>query len=156
MFHLIPPGLHRLGLRLAHAARLGWWRVRRPVVLGCRVLAFDASGALLLVRHTYGSGSWMLPGGGLGRREDPLAAAVRECREETGCELVEAQLVAVIDEPLSGATNRVHVVSGRAIGAPVPDGREIAACGFYPLDALPTPLSAHLARELESWVAATR
>jgi 8-oxo-dGTP diphosphatase len=39
---------------------------------------------VLLVRHTYGSRAWDLPGGGIKRRESPLAAARREMLEELG------------------------------------------------------------------------
>lgn len=41
----------------------------------------------LLVQHWLGDGSWMLPGGGQHGREDPLAGAIREVREELGLQL---------------------------------------------------------------------
>lgn len=153
MLYLIPRPLHRLALRTGHAARLVWWRWRKPVLDGCRVLAFDPQGRILLVRHTYGSGRWMLPGGGLARGEDPLAAAWRECLEETSCALAEPRLLAVISEPLVGATNRVHLVNGRIAGEPLADGREIAEAALFAMDALPSPLSIQLQRELARWVA---
>ena len=78
MLHLIPAPLHRAGLTLAHAVRIRWWQWRKPLLIGCRVLAFDEAERVLLIRHSYGSGRWMLPGGGVDRGEDPLAAALRE------------------------------------------------------------------------------
>lgn len=153
MFYLIPRRLHRLALRTGHAARLVWWRWRKPVLDGCRVLAFDSAGRILLVRHTYGSGRWMLPGGGLVRGEDPVAAARRECLEETGCALAEPRLLTVISEPLAGATNRVHLVNGRIAGEPSADGREIAEAALFAVDALPSPRSIQLERELARWIA---
>ena len=36
--------LHRLAFRAAHALRKRWWRWRKPLLLGCRVLAFDEAG----------------------------------------------------------------------------------------------------------------
>ncbi len=63
------------------AMALVGWRTR-----GVKVMAFDASGRVLLVRHRYGrSDLWMLPGGGIARGEAPIAAALRELMEETGC-----------------------------------------------------------------------
>lgn len=156
MLYLIPAPIHRTGLRAAHRLRLTWWHLRRPLLLGCRVLAFDAEGRVLLVRHSYGSGSWMLPGGGLSRGEDPLAAAQRECLEETGCTLTVPRLIAVIDEPLSGAINRVHLVAGSIAQPPRADLREIAEAALFPPATLPDGLSGQLQRELAGWIEAVR
>lgn len=156
MLHLIPAPLHRGALRLAHAARLRWWRIRRPLLRGSRVLAFDAGGEVLLVRHSYGSGRWMLPGGGLSRREDPLEGARRECLEETGCALARACRFAVVEEPLSGAVNRVHLVTGVIAAPPRADGREIAEARCFAPGALPADLSPALEASLERWIAEAR
>lgn len=152
MFHLIPAPLHRAALRLAHAARRRWWRLARVKLNGCRILAFDDAGRILLIRHSYGSGNWMLPGGGIGRREDPLAAALRELVEETGCRLERARVFSVTEEPLYGTVNRVHLVTGRASGVPRGDGREVIELGFFAPDNLPAPLSPTLARGLPDWL----
>jgi 8-oxo-dGTP pyrophosphatase MutT (NUDIX family) len=156
MLHLIPASLHRQGYRLAHAIRKRWWRIRKPRTCGCRVLAFDAAGRVLLVRHSYGSGNWMAPGGGLGRGEEPLRAAGRELREETGCGLEGAWQLTLVEEPLHGATNVVHVVAGSASGTPVPDGREVVEARFFAPDALPQPMSDMLRRDLPGWLKAAR
>jgi 8-oxo-dGTP pyrophosphatase MutT (NUDIX family) len=153
MLRLIPSPLHRQGLRVAHRLRLVWWRVRRPRLDGCRVLAFDAHDRVLLVRHAYGSGRWMLPGGGLGRGEEPVAAALREFAEEAGCGLVETRLLEVLEEPLSGAVNRVHLVTGRIQGTPRPDGREIIELACFAAADLPADLSPALAARIAEWIA---
>ena len=44
----------------------------------------DCCNEYLLLQHWLGDGSWMLPGGGQHGREDPLAGAIREVREELG------------------------------------------------------------------------
>jgi 8-oxo-dGTP pyrophosphatase MutT (NUDIX family) len=41
-------------------------------------------GRILLVRHSYGSGQWMMPGGLVRRGEAFAAAAAREVHEELG------------------------------------------------------------------------
>jgi 8-oxo-dGTP pyrophosphatase MutT (NUDIX family) len=152
MLRLIPPPLHRVLLISAHRLRLVWWRVSKPVLHGCRVLAFDGAGRVLLVRHSYGSGRWLLPGGGIARGEAPLAAALRELLEETGCELAEARELVVIEEPLSGATNRVHVICGVTRDRPQADGREIVAAEFFAPDALPPNLARQLELNLAGWI----
>lgn len=154
MLCLIPRPLHRLGYRLAHALRKRWWRLRRPRLTGCRVLAFDGEGRVLLVRHSYGTGNWTAPGGGLRRGEDPLCAAARELAEETGCGLDGGWQVALVEEPLHGATNVVHVLAGIATGTPVPDRCEIVETAFFAPDALPTPMAGLLRRELPGWLRA--
>ena len=156
MLHLIPKPLFRLAYRLAHGVRKLWWRVRKPRVSGCRVLAFDQTGRVLLVRHSYGSGSWMAPGGGLRRGENPLRAGARELREECGCDLAGAWQLVLVEEPLQGATNVVHVVAGEVVGTPVPDGREVIAAAFFAPDALPEPMSDLLRRDLPGWLTAAK
>ena len=49
----------------------------------------------LLLQHWLGDESWMLPGGGLHGREDPLAGAIREVREELGLQLKPADFTSV-------------------------------------------------------------
>lgn len=154
MLRLIPDAAHRAALRLAHRLRVGWWRWRRPTISGVRIIAQDASGRVLLIRHSYGSGKWMLPGGGLARGENAVLAARRELAEETGCVLAHHREIALSIEPLHGATNRVHVVAGVTGDTPRPDGREVIEATFFAADALPAPLVAGLADDLTGWLAA--
>ena len=152
MLHLIPAPIHRAALRLAHALRMRWWRLARIKLNGCRIFAFDEAGRVLLIRHSYGSGNWMLPGGGIDRGEAPLAAALRELVEECGCELEQARVFGVAEEPLYGTINRVHLVAGLAKGIPRGDGREVIELGFFSSDQLPQPLSPALAARFEEWL----
>ncbi|MCJ1960796.1 NUDIX domain-containing protein [Novosphingobium mangrovi (ex Hu et al. 2023)] len=147
----LPAPLHRLGLRGAHTVRRLIWKVRRPVVEGVRVLVFDPSGAVLLVRHSYGSDAWMPPGGGVTPGEDVLEAARRELREETACRLKSARHHVVTQENLHGATNRVHIVLGTTCDHPVPDAREIVETRFFALDQLPEAMPRGLAARVRCW-----
>jgi len=152
VFRLIPPPLHRAPLVQAHRLRVVWWRLRKPLLIGCRVLAFDEAGRVLLVRHSYGSGRWMLPGGGVARGEAPLVAACRELAEETRCALLDPREIAVIEEPLAGATNRVHVITGQTVGVPQGDGREIVEARFFAPEAMPPDLARQLQDHLADWI----
>lgn len=153
---LVPAPLHRAAYRLAHALRVVWWRTFRPRITGCRVLALDGEGRVLLVRHSYGSGNWMAPGGSVNRGEDPLLAGLRELREETGSELRGAWQVARVEEPLHGATNVVHVIAGTIAGTPKPDAREVIEAVFFAPERLPEPMSAPLRRDLPGWLRAVK
>jgi ADP-ribose pyrophosphatase YjhB (NUDIX family) len=115
------------------------------------VVVLDGEGRVLLVRHSYGSDRWAPPGGGIGRREDPLPAAARELREETGCVLRNARLLTVSAEQVFGQSNIVHIVLGRTDDEPRPDGREIVEARFFAVDALPEPMSEAMAKGVRDW-----
>lgn len=137
MLHLIPAPLHRLALRIAYRLRNAWWALTGHAGSAVTLIGLDGEGRVLLVRHSYGSGRWSLPGGGLGRREDPEAGLRREIREELGCELGEATLAFETVEVVSGGEQRGHVFVARVAGDPCADGREILECGWFAPDALP-------------------
>ena len=141
MLHLIPAPLHRLALRLGHKARKRWWRLSRKSRSGVSVIALDEHKRILLVRHSYGSGMWTLPGGGIGGGEDAEACARREMQEELGCGLEDLGLVARFEEQLHGAVHRAFVFTARLAGEPRPDGREVIEIGWFALDALPPGLA---------------
>lgn len=141
MFHLIPAPIHRLALRLGHWLRKRWWRWRKPLLIGCSVMLYDRQGRVLLVRHSYGHGLWGLPGGAVGRREDPAEAARRELREEVGCEAGALTPGGAVTRDFHGACNQVHMFSGVTEDSPRPDGREIVEAQFFSMDALPADLS---------------
>jgi 8-oxo-dGTP pyrophosphatase MutT (NUDIX family) len=153
---ILPRRLHRGLYRIADRLRRVWWRLRRPRVHGCRVLALDEAGRILLVRHSYGSITWAPPGGGLKRGEDPLRAAARELAEEAGCRLQSAWEVALVEESFSGATNVVHVIAGVLAGTPEADGRELLEVALFAPDALPEPMSDRMRTGLLGWLTAAK
>jgi 8-oxo-dGTP pyrophosphatase MutT (NUDIX family) len=148
MFHLIPAPLHRALLRVAHRVRKRWRRIVKPKTAGVSVIGLDDAGRVFLVRHSYGSGLWSLPGGGLGYDEDPHACARREIAEELLCTLADLVLAAQMDETLYGAPHRAYVFTARFVGKPLLDGREVIDSGWFALDALPPDLVSFAAYRL--------
>ena len=131
--------LWRLGYRGAFLTLRVWWFLRRPRAEGAAVMVWRGD-ALLLVRTSYRR-PLDLPGGGMDTGETPLAAALRELREETGLVAPGEEL-----EPL-GAVRfaelhrdiRTHLFRWVPAGpvAPVADGREIVWAGFLSRAELP-------------------
>jgi 8-oxo-dGTP pyrophosphatase MutT (NUDIX family) len=70
---------YRVALLLLRA----WWVLARPRSSGVRCVIRHGDD-ILLVRHSYGDRRWMLPGGRVGRGEDPAATATREMAQELG------------------------------------------------------------------------
>ena len=149
MLYLIPAPLHRLALRLAHRVRTRWRRFAKRKAAGVSVIGLDAQSRVFLVRHSYGSGRWSLPGGGLGYDEDPHVCARREMREELGCEIDDLVLAAQLEETLHGAPHRAYVFTARFVGKPRLDGREVIDSGWFALDALPPDLVSFAACRLK-------
>ncbi|WP_244639626.1 NUDIX domain-containing protein [Aureimonas endophytica] len=122
----------------------------RPMTLGIRAAAFDASGAVFLVRHTYMSG-WYLPGGGLDPGETAASAVARELGEEGNLRLAAPPRLVSVHFNRSGL-GRDHVLFFQCPlvhqTAPKPADREIAESGFFPLDALPEAVTPATLRRL--------
>lgn len=156
LIRYLPPRLHVAALRLAHAVRLRWWRLgwrlgRKPV-RGCRVLVFDREDRLLLIRHSYGTPHWTLPGGGMARGEDAIVAAMREVHEECACRIADVVALGLAGDVAGGALHEVHLVAGWTEDAALADGREIVAAGFFAIDGLPAALSPRLAANLPGYL----
>jgi 8-oxo-dGTP pyrophosphatase MutT (NUDIX family) len=153
MLDFLPGPLHRLALRNAHALRLWWWRTTRRRVRGCNVIAANAAGEVLLVRHSYHSpDTWMLPGGGLGTHEDPATAGARELLEETGCILLRPVHIGTVTLDRTGWTNLLEMVAGQTRDLPRPDGREIVDARFFDPRALPDKTSGPVRGMIARWL----
>ena len=117
----------RLAVKVLHPLFL----LKRPMILGVRAAAFDASGRVFLVRHTYVSG-WHLPGGGVERGETAGEALEKELREEGNLAISgKPQLFHVYFN--NHTSKRDHVVFYRVEvtqTSPRKPDREIVECGF--------------------------
>ncbi len=126
----------------------GWVHYEDPkVAAGALILR---GGEVLLVRRTMEPYilQWSIPAGFVNAYEDPQAAAVRECLEETGLEVKLDSLFDVLygREHPRGAdiflVYRAEVVSG--ILAPADDADQAA---WFPIDDLP-PLAFETTRKI--------
>ena len=145
----------------AHAARKWYWRTFKIKTRGVRVAVLrPASGAadgeeILLVRHPYGE-LWVMPGGGVGRREPPWAAAEREIFEEAGLkpqgDLVE---LGTFRNSAEGKRDTVTVfVADGAEGAVAGPSFEVSRLDWFPTWALPEGTSSATRRriaQIEAW-----
>lgn len=147
MLHLIPAPLHRLGLQWAHALRKIFRKVWKPDLFGVAVVLRDGEGRVLLVRHNYGPSGWALPGGGIGRYDDPAEGARREMREELGCELEALELLRAFSEVISGAHHTGHLFTARPDREPEVDGRELAEARWFAVSELGAAKLTRVTRE---------
>jgi 8-oxo-dGTP diphosphatase len=109
--------------------------------------------AVLLVKRRFEPVGWALPGGFVDVGETVAAAAVREAREETGLDVTLDALLHVYSDPARDP--RRHTLSvvfvAHAEGEPS-GGDDAAEAGFFPLDALPSPIVFDHARILSDFV----
>ncbi len=145
----LPRWWHRWSIRLFHT----WFLFRRGMSLGVRIIAVDEQGRVFLVRHGYLPG-WHLPGGGIEPGQTARDAVAAELREEGNIALrAEPQLLGVFYN--RAGIGRDHVMLFLATGVQqtasrLPD-REIAECGFFPLDALPEGTTRGTLHRLQEW-----
>ena len=116
-----------------------YWRWARGMTLGVRGLVIDKDQRIFLVTHTYVSG-WQLPGGGVEPGETMTEALARELLEEGNIKILEPPALHGLFFN-SRVSQRDHIAvfvvrSFRQPRTPVANG-EIAAHGFFSLDALP-------------------
>ena len=148
---LLPAALHRALLPLAHRLRHAWRRWRKVPIAGVSVVITNLTGDVLLLKHSYGPDVWSLPGGGLGRGEDPLAAARREVREELGITLARIEPIGTLEEVLSGSPHTAHLFAGVCDARPQPDRREVIEARFFPSHSLPEPLGRTTRARIAVW-----
>ena len=129
-------------LDLAHRLRRIVFRATGWRTRGVRVMAFDSAGRVLLIRHGYADrAAWGFPGGGIGWREMPAAAAVREVREEVGCALTDLEATGVFESAAEGWRDTVHLFRARTDDTPQVDDWEVKEARFFALDTLPPTTS---------------
>ncbi len=139
-------------LRIAAQLRKVVWRVFGPRTVGIRGLVVDDEGKVLLVRHSYGVPAWHLPGGGVKRRESIEHALHRELREEAGVTATApVRLLGTYTNLREGKSDHISVFVVDHWDRAESHDAEIAATGFFALDALPERTSPGTRRRLAEW-----
>ncbi len=107
---------------------------QQKFTVSAAIVIFNERREVLLLDHAMRPGnSWGLPGGFIKSGEQPDEAIRRELREETGIDVENLKLFRV-------RTLNRHVeilFSGKAVGEPKADGREIIDLGWFHIDELP-------------------
>jgi 8-oxo-dGTP pyrophosphatase MutT (NUDIX family) len=135
---------------LAHRLRRKLIALSGRPTQGVKAMIYDGQGRLLLVRHAYGrSDLWMLPGGGIARRESPEAAVRREVREEVGCALIAIEPLGTYAARAEGRRDTVHLFRATTADTPTVDGVELVEARFFGLDALPSTVSPATMRRVD-------
>lgn len=138
---VVPTWLRRWGYRAASSLLYVYRFVFRPSLSGVRCV-LRRGDQVLLVRHTYGSRDWALPGGAIKRREEPAATARREMGEELGVDV--PQWTSIGELRFVGYERARHHVFCFVGELPEGDldlnGAEISDARLYPVDQLPDDL----------------
>jgi ADP-ribose pyrophosphatase YjhB (NUDIX family) len=139
-------------LQLLHRLRHLALRLLRLKTRGVKVMAFNPAGELLLIRNTYGHRHlFMLPGGGIERRETPAEAAARELREETGLRAERIEARSTHQSRAEGRRDTIRLFTALVTGAATTCGIEVAEARFFALDALPANVSAATLRRIAEY-----
>lgn len=128
------------------------------MTLGVRALAFNADGALLLVRHTYVPG-WHLCGGGVEAGDTFEETLAKELHEEANVELGEKVTLQSLhfNRNVSKRDHvAVYVAKGVVQRAPKQPDREIAEVQFFALDALPEGTTQSTLKRIEEYQSGTK
>ena len=142
----------RTPVKLLHGLRGLLLRTLRWKTRGVKLMVFNESGELLLVRNTYHLRHlYLLPGGGIRPFEAPEAAARREAREEAGVSAERIEPRASYQSEAEGRSDTIHLFTGHTADTPKADGVEVEEARFFPLDALPGNLSPATLRRIEEY-----
>lgn len=117
--------------------------------IGVVLVTFNSRQEVLLLKHVYHPAApWGLPGGWLGRNEDPALGLERELREETGLDVVIGPPVTVAYNPLP--PHIIMAFLGWVGPGPFSLSSEILDAGWFSGEELPEPMLPFTLRALDA------
>lgn len=129
-------------------------------LMGAAGLIFDSEGRVLLQRLVGRSDVWSLPGGLCELAEPPEHTLRREVREETGLEVLGAELLTLHTTPLRTLGNGHQASFYTALyrvtewrGTPQADGLEVERLEWFSVQELP-PLRGFIGQWAAAWLRA--
>jgi len=139
----------QFALWCAYKILLVWWFVRRPNHHGSLLMIWS-NDSVLLLRNSY-QPLWSAPGGSVEKGESSLDAVARECLEEIGVGIVQAEVRYVGDTEIL-FNNRLDKISIHEWNPSIKpqviiDHREVVEARWFSLnDVSDLPLIPHLAK----------
>lgn len=128
VWRILPP---KIRLKIVRASQ------RKFTASAAAVVINDKNEVLLLDHVLRPFATWGLPGGFLGRGEQPEAALKREIREEVGIEITDISLFRVRNHD-----RHIEILyTARSNQTPQIKSREIINCGWFSADNLPERVS---------------
>jgi 8-oxo-dGTP pyrophosphatase MutT (NUDIX family) len=128
-----------------------YWRIRKPITLGVRIIAVNEHGEILLVKHTY-QNNWFLPGGGVKKGETFEQTIRRELIEETGYEADVIELFGVYNNTYEGKRDNIVVfISRNGKFVEVSKSPEIEKYEFFNPNNLPENTAKGMRRRIEEF-----
>jgi 8-oxo-dGTP diphosphatase len=125
--------------------------------IGAAAVIVNDEGGVLLVKHTYGRLNWELPEGSAEAGESPDETALREVLEETGLAVTVLHLTGYYHDAEADFLHFVFLCEVHAGDArPRPDLAEVSECRYWPLGALPCPISDFTVRRIQETVAGVK
>ncbi len=127
--------------QFVNSIRKLYWFLFRPHTQGVKVVIFHDND-VFLIKNSYGSYSWTLPGGNIEKNETPESAAIREVKEEIGINLNEVHLIKkqFSDREYKKDTIFIFKSETNTIDYSI-DKNEIKDAGWFHMHSLPDELS---------------
>jgi|SRR5579875_196258 len=133
MFSRLVVGVYK---RLPRTVTSRLVRLLKPTFpVGVVAVIFNDDGQVLVLKHTYHSPAWRLPGGLMERGESPQQTAVREAKEEANCVI---EPLAIVDAENLAYTFDVAVVARLIVQNPFVRNAEVSEYTWAGIDELPT------------------